>query len=81
MAGKTIDVIEWKDAVVDCGWEEKDKVKLECHTCFSMGLVVSENSDQIVLAATWSEEGDDFGVNNRIAIPKGWIVSRKTVKV
>jgi hypothetical protein len=45
----------------------------------SVGKLVHEDKDGIVLAGTFSPLDDD--TNGRMAIPKGWIKSRKTIKL
>jgi hypothetical protein len=66
--------VEWVDAVADVGWDyevEATKISL----IQSVGWLVKENKDEIVLAADYSE-GD---TNRRMAIPKSWIRNKKVL--
>lgn len=73
-------VIVWKDAVADTGWKLAADVE-QAHTCTSIGMVVADSDESVVLAGTWSQGDDGMETNNRITIPKGWVVSQKKVKV
>lgn len=67
--------IVWDDAVTDVGWEVDVSPNLERVT--SVGFIMSENEQQIVLAADISNDKEDnVHTNRRIAIPVPWIVSR-----
>ena len=72
---KNIIMIEWADAYASNGWMEQTTPDDGVAPCSSVGRVVFEDKDQIVLAATWS--GDHH--NQRIAIPKSWV--RKRTKI
>jgi len=64
--------VEWVDAVADVGWNyevEETKISL----IKSVGWLVRETKDEIVLAADYSE-GD---TNRRMAIPKSWVRNKK----
>lgn len=64
--------VEWVDAVADVGWDyevEATKISL----IQSVGWLVRETKDEIVLAADYSE-GD---TNRRMAIPKSWVRNKK----
>lgn len=66
--------VEWVDAVADVGWDyevEATKISL----IQSVGWLIKENKDEIVLAADYSE-GD---TNRRMAIPKSWIRNKKVL--
>ena len=76
----TILLIVWEDAVSDNGWQLKEEVS-ETHTCSSIGVLIKETDKYVVLGGSWSDENGELETNNRITIPKGWIVSRKVVKV
>lgn len=69
-----IELIEWVDAVADIGWE--DGKALDVHTCYSVGKVVHETERAIIIAGTFSDNED---TNCRMAIPKAWIVSRRSI--
>ena len=64
--------VEWVDAVADVGWDyevEATKISL----VKSVGWLVRETKDEIVLAADYSD-GD---TNRRMAIPKSWVRNKK----
>ena len=74
-----IEKIEWDDAVADAGWRtEQDAEKP--HRCTSIGPLVMENKQCVVLAGSWGiNSSKELETNNRITIPKGFIISRRTV--
>ena len=67
--------LEWVDAVADLGWEEN--VKASLHECHTVGYIIDETKDAIVVAATWSKTMS----NARMHIPKAWIVKRKAINL
>ena len=82
MAVSRIDLIIWNDAVADSGWKEhKDAAPLL--VVRSIGYVVSSDRKAVVLAGSWgfNTETKKMETNNRMTIPKGWIVSRTRVKL
>jgi hypothetical protein len=80
-----IECISWKDAVADTGWKSNEEVASEekTATVHSIGIVAHEDDKEVVLANTWGvwEDGEGLQTNSRMAIPKGWIVGRKRLKV
>ena len=73
-------MVTWADAVTEDAWTEMDEaVKLEPHTIFTLGFLVKENDDCIVLASSWDSERE--AVCSSISIPKGWILGRQEVDV
>lgn len=70
--------IEWDDAVAGTGWQAADDVE-SCQRCTSVGLLVAEDETRITLGGTWGMNGDQMETNNRMTIPKGFIVSRRHV--
>lgn len=76
-----IAVIVWKDAVADVGWKTVDEVS-ETHTIVSVGLVVLETDTELVLAGSWGgDPEDELETNNRITIPKGWVIDDQRKKI
>ena len=74
----TIELIEWLDAVTSDGWCTNGDTPsahgvVPVAKLISVGKVVFEDSTQIVVAGTFCDEGN----NQRIAIPKAWIVRRE----
>lgn len=73
-----IEVIEWADAVADVGWSDaRDELKVA--RIVSVGRVVQETKDQLVVAGTFGAH--DTETNCRIAIPKDWVQRRRKIKL
>ncbi len=66
--------IEWVDAVASNGWEDNHKAEL--HPCVTMGFLIDENKEAILIASTISMGS----TNARMHIPKAWIRKRKVIK-
>lgn len=66
--------ILWKDAQTGHGWEHADDITVEIPTVITVGFLVKENEDGLVIA---SSVGTDRHNNARITVPKGMVVSRK----
>jgi len=68
-------LVEWVDAVCSAGWESDSKPEL--HPCTTLGYLITEDADAVVIASTIS-----LGSNNaRMVIPKAWIKKRKEIKL
>lgn len=73
-------IITWHDAVSNSGWEDighDDKP----HQCRSIGFLAYEDDDYVIVAATLAEAQGLIQTNNRISIPKGWILSRTPLDI
>ena len=68
--------IVWDDACSDAGWQTTKHIKFEPQIVVTVGFLIAENKSYLILAHTYSE--DDFV--GWFQIPKGMIVSRKTLK-
>ena len=82
MAISRVELVIWNDAVADSGWKEhQDAAALQ--TVRSIGYVVSSDRKAIVLAGSWgfNTETKKMETNNRITIPKGWIVNRTRIRI
>ena len=67
-------LVEWHDAISTSGWEDIGTAEAP-HLCRSLGFLVHETETFVVVAATWGQSGNDAPQsNNRISIPRGWIV-------
>lgn len=66
--------IEWEDAVASNGWEDHHKAEL--HPCVTMGFLIDETKDALLIASTISMGS----TNARMHIPKAWIKKRKVIK-
>jgi hypothetical protein len=73
-------IVTWDDAVADGGWKEHHEADLP-QRCTSIGMVVLENDICLVLAGTWGMNGAKMETNNRITIPRGWIVKQTLVNI
>ena len=62
--------ITWIDAQADAGW---DQPKVDIAHCVTVGFLVGETDDAICVAGTVS----DHECNNRISIPKSWILTQQ----
>lgn len=82
MKSKTADkiyLIEWHDAHSASGWhndhEVKDFISRDRCICLSVGWILSETKDEIVMASRrlkWHEKGEtEWGMLQKI--PKAWI--------
>lgn len=71
-----IEVI-WDDASSDSGWHTRSQVKFEKQIVVTIGFLVAENKDYIIIGHTYTLPEDYLGW---FQIPKGMIISRKTLK-
>ena len=78
MSKPTIVIVDWVDAVASLGWEGITE-KHTAHACQSIGWLVYEDDKVITLAGSLSRDVVCES-NNRMTIPIGWIVSRKSVR-
>jgi len=62
--------ITWIDAQADAGWDEP---KVDIAHCVTVGFLVGEDDEAICVAGTVS----DHECNNRISIPKSWIITQQ----
>ena len=54
MSNKPLVIVEWRDIIATSGWEQE----ISCPTLFSVGWLVSQDDDTIVIANT--KDPDDF---------------------
>lgn len=78
--GHVIEVVEWADAVADVGWMDA-REELKVARIVSVGRVVQETKDQLVIAGTFGAHEHDTDTNCRIAIPKDWVQRRRKFKL
>ena len=78
-----VEMIVWDDAVASTGWSEHSDSSTKPQRCRSIGYVVESKARHITLAGTWgmNTETKKMETNNRMTIPKGWIVSRTRIKI
>lgn len=76
-----ITLVVWDDAVASTGWKPHNEAE-QPQRCTSVGLLVSESDDALILAGSWGPNDNDvIETNNRISIPLGWIVERKELLI
>ena len=68
--------IVWDDACSDAGWQSAKSVKFEPQIVVTVGFLISENKNYVIVGHTYS--ADDYV--GWFQIPKGMILSRKTLK-
>lgn len=68
-------LVEWQDAVCGAGWEVDSKPEL--HPCSTVGYLIAESDDALLIASTISMDSN----NARIAIPKAWIQTRRDINI
>lgn len=68
--------VKWVDAHSESGWIKHEETA-DIVECESIGFVVRETEKSITLAVTVHEKE----CNSTIAIPKAWILKRKTIKL
>jgi len=71
--------VEWLDAYeMESGWHEFEKAeKITCPTVLSLGYVVKETKESIILSADKGRKGDS-DVGRVQIIPKPWV---KRIKI
>ena len=70
------EIVEWVDSSSSDGWDEKHSIEEDFDedlTCYSVGFVVYESDDRIVLL---SHDGSKLW-STRITIPKVCVVKRQ----
>ena len=69
--------VMWDDAAgLQHGWTAKTE-KLEPQLCLSVGFLIRENDDHIMIASDTDEEGSH---NGRTQIPRGMVIRMKILR-
>jgi len=63
MSDKPLVIVEWRDIIATSGWEQE----LTCPTLFTLGWLISEDEDTVVIANTY--DPDDFTGEGKIDPP------------
>lgn len=72
--------LRWMDSGSTPGWGDEESLKEEALVCESIGWLVKENKNVIVLALNASfDEYSRYPFGDAISIPKGCILSRKVI--
>lgn len=75
-----LEIVEWDDAIADGGWEDLGKGS-EPHRCQTIGVVTVDEPTHIVIGGTWAELDGAVQTNNRMTIPRGFIVRREALNL
>ncbi len=70
--------VQWNDAYSVATWRDLDNLPAVA-LCVTRGWLVDEDKRQVVLAATFIEEGREVG--EIIAIPRGMVKRMRKLKV
>lgn len=70
--------VHWRDATSVDAWTPTSEITPECHMIETLGILVTENEETIVVALNHDPEGEAY--SQFITIPKPWIIQRKNVK-
>lgn len=69
--------ILWDDAATSHGWEQANDIKPEVEIAVTVGFLVKETAEHVVIASTVGEDGS---CNGRIQVPKKMIRKRRTIR-
>lgn len=70
--------VTWQDAVSEDAWEDiTEAKKSKPHTIFSVGFLIDEDDDRILLGLNWDAERE--AVSQTIAIPIAWILDQREI--
>ena len=69
--------ISWDDAATSHGWEAAEDLETEAEIATTIGFLVKETSDHVVIASTIDANGNN---NGRIQIPKRMIRKRRVIR-
>lgn len=67
-------VIQWIDAAHFDGWQFGSSLNMDFDPCWTVGFLVAENEEGVVVAQTWYPED----MANLIRIPRG-MITKQTV--
>lgn len=68
-------IVTWIDAVAGCGWEEFNDVDNSPHIISTVGYLIKESKESILLVMSKDEQSSNF--NCSFVIPKGMIQNIK----
>lgn len=69
--------IQWDDAATSHGWEAAEDLETEAEIAVTIGFIVKETQDHIIVASTIDANGN---TNGRIQIPKKMIRRRRVIR-
>jgi len=71
--------VQWYDAETHLGWEQNDTLEAKPPLIYTIGFLVAESDEGIIIASTVGTAGTDS--NARILIPLGMIKDVKEFNV
>lgn len=72
-----IELVWWVDTFsLNAGWSQMHEIRRDCPTVYTVGFVIVEDADKIIVAASVSSDGDYGEV---VGVPKRSIIGRKTI--
>lgn len=71
-------LVEWIDAIAEIGWVGIDEIKPEKSICKTIGFLIKENENELVLTNSLTQTEDQF--SGYFSIPQGcikekWIIN------
>lgn len=69
--------LEWDDAQTDTGWLDHGEIETGTALAITIGFLVKETAEHVVVASTVGEDGS---TNGRIQIPKKMILKRRVIR-
>ena len=70
----------WHDAVSEDDWQDLDSAKeLHSHQIHSLGFLIEEDKNRIVIALSLDKENDS--ASQTLVIPKTWMLGMKKLRV
>jgi hypothetical protein len=71
----------WDDAETDNGWKDEDDINPKKSLAVTLGFLIKETADHVVIASTisYDKEREVNTNNSRIQIPKKMIVTKRAL--
>ena len=75
-----LSLVEWADSRQPTGqWSRIGELQWECCRCYSVGFVIQDDGDVIVLAANVADIGQDEQVTGVIVIPRVSVLKQTAI--
>ena len=80
-----IELVNWIDSYgCSTNWTSPDDIHCAVHHCFSVGYILKESEETIIIAPHYSPLNKSIGTNEHVcgdmSIPKVSIISREIIK-
>lgn len=72
-------LVSWRDAEAQIDWQRVDDIQISQPIVYSLGWLVKETKEVIIIAADLAPGERGLDINRRLEVPKGMI--EKMVKV